>query len=94
MRRIVRRAPRRKPHVHAQTMSSERSRPLTSCRCELSLFVQGAAKTLLFLITTLGAGRPDHGRFRYPSHLPGMDGHGPRVTFWTCDQQLIRLHWC
>jgi hypothetical protein len=57
----------------------------------LSLGVS-AAKTLFFLMTAFGAGKSDHGRFRRPSPLACMDGHGPRVTFWTCDQQLIRLH--
>ena len=50
------------------------------------------AKTLFFLMTTFGAGKSHHGRFRRPSPLPCVDGHGPRLAFWTCDQQLIRLH--
>jgi hypothetical protein len=55
-------------------------------------FGVSAAKALFFLMTAFGAGKSDHGRFRRPSPFACMDGHGPRVTFWTCDQQLIRLH--
>jgi hypothetical protein len=83
------RAPRLR--AHAQTIALE----TTTCNFVLlSAFSFGvsAAKTPFFLMTTFGAGKSDHGRFRRPSPLACMDGHGPRVTFWTCDQQLIRLH--
>ena len=55
-------------------------------------FGMRTTKTLFFLMTTFGAGKSHYGRFRRPSPLPCMDGHGPRLAFWTCDQQLIRLH--
>lgn len=74
---------------------TRKQQALETAACSFVLlwaFGVSAAKALFFLMTAFGAGKSDHGRFRRPSPLACMDGHGPRVTFWTCDQQLIRLH--
>jgi hypothetical protein len=90
MRRIGSIAPRGK--------SSGVERKQSSLETATGIFVlhalsfRSGPRAFFLLMTTFGAGKPDHRRFRRPSPFPCMEGHGPGVTFWTCDQQLIRLH--